>query len=98
MSLHLFNLIGYFAGICTAVCFLPQTLKTIRTKNVKGLSALSYFIYSLGILGWIVYGIFLGSIPMMVFNAISLIFAGTILFIIVFYRGKRRRKVNRLKK
>jgi len=75
--------LGYLAGISTAVCFLPQTIKTIKTKDVKGLSFLSYLIYNIGILSWILYGIYLGSIQMMLFNAISLIFAGTILFMII---------------
>lgn len=44
-----FEIIGYVAGICLSVCFLPQTLKTIKSKEVQGLSALSYGVYSLGI-------------------------------------------------
>ena len=94
---HFFEFVGYIAGICTAVCFLPQTIKTIRTKNVKGLSSLSYLIYNIGILSWIIYGIHLGSVQMVIFNIISIVFAGTILYMIVFYRGKRRRKMSRAK-
>jgi len=75
--------LGYLAGISTAVCFLPQTIKTIKTKDVKGLSFLSYVIYNIGILSWILYGAYLHSIQMIVFNAISLIFAFTILYMIV---------------
>jgi MtN3 and saliva related transmembrane protein len=89
---YFFEIIGYLAGICTATCFLPQTIKTIRSKNVKGLSSLSYLIYNLGILCWIIYGFHLGSTQMIVFNAISIVFAGTILYMIVKFRRKRAKK------
>ena len=36
---------GYIAGLCIATCFLPQTLRTIRSKNVQELSLTSYVIY-----------------------------------------------------
>jgi len=89
---HFSEFIGYFAGICTAICFLPQTIKTIRTQNVEGLSALSYLIYNLGMLSWMAYGFYLGSLPMIIFNAISLIFAGLILYII--FRQRKKKRVN----
>ena len=82
------EIIGYVAGICTAVCFLPQTLQTIKTKNVKDLSLGSYVIYSLGMICWIVYGVYLSSLQMIIFNLISLYFAGAVLFMIIKYRKK----------
>ena len=39
---------GYIAGLCIATCFLPQTLRTIRSKNVQELSLTSYVIYCTG--------------------------------------------------
>lgn len=74
---------GYLAGIATAICFLPQTIKTIKTKKVDDLSFWSYLIYSIGILSWILYGVYLHSVQMMLFNSISLIFALTILYMII---------------
>ncbi len=82
------EIIGYFAGICTAVCFLPQTIKTIKSKDVKSLSFASYFIYTTGLLSWLVYGYFLNSLPMLIFNAIGASFAGIILFMIIKYKNK----------
>lgn len=75
--------LGYFAGICTALTFLPQAVETIKSKNVAGLSLFTYVIYCLGILSWILYGIYLGSIQMIIFNTISLVFGGIILFMII---------------
>ena len=80
--------LGYLAGICTAIAFLPQSLETIKSKNVKGLSLATYIIYCIGILSWILYGPYLHSIQMVLFNTISLVFAGIILVMIIKYKNK----------
>ena len=77
------ELLGYFAGICTAIVFLPQTIETIKSKNVSGLSLASYSIYCIGMISWILYGIYLSSIQMIIFNGISLFFATIILYMII---------------
>lgn len=77
------ELFGYIAGICTAVCFLPQTLQTIRTKNVEGLSLASYGIYCTGLISWILYGLYIHSLQMLIFNSIGLVFGGIILYMIL---------------
>lgn len=82
------EIIGYIAGVCTATCFLPQTLQTLKTHQVTGLSITSYAIYSLGILSWLIYGIYLSSLQMIIFNLISLFFGLAVLYMIVKYRKK----------
>ena len=68
--------IGYVGGLCTAFCFMPQTLKTI--------------LYCIGILSWGLYGFYIHSVQMVIFNFISLFFAGYILIMIIKYKGKSR--------
>ncbi|HIU52663.1 MAG: SemiSWEET family sugar transporter [Alphaproteobacteria bacterium] len=80
--------IGYVGGLCTAFCFMPQTLKTIRTKDVQSLSLVSYILYCIGILSWVLYGFYVHSVQMVVFNSISLFFAGYILIMILKYKKK----------
>ena len=77
------ELLGYIAGICTAVVFLPQSIETVKTKNVRGLSLSTYIIYTIGMISWILYGVYLRSIQMMLFNSISLVFALIILCMII---------------
>ena len=77
------EILGYIAGICTAIVFLPQTIQTIKTKNVKSLSLDTYIIYCIGMVSWISYGIYLHSVQMILFNAISLFFAVIILYMII---------------
>ena len=71
--MNIFEIIGYIAGLSVAVCFLPQSIKTIRTQKTDDISLLSYFIYNIGIICWIIYGWYLNSLQMMLFNAISLV-------------------------
>ncbi len=77
------ELLGYIAGICTAIVFLPQSIQTLKTKDVKGLSLSTYIIYNIGMLSWIFYGIYLHSIQMIIFNGISFVFASIILYLII---------------
>lgn len=77
------ELLGYIAGICTAIVFLPQSIQTIKTKNTDGLSLGTYVIYCIGMICWIGYGVYLSSLQMIIFNSISLFFALIIFYIIV---------------
>jgi len=80
--------LGYLAGICTAIVFLPQTIQTIRERNVSGLSLSTYIIYCVGMILWILYGVYLHSFQMVLFNSISLFFAVIILYMII--KGKSK--------
>jgi len=77
------EIIGYVAGICTAIVFLPQSVRTIKTKDTSGLSLESYVIYCIGMVSWILYGTYLHSLQMILFNSVSLFFAAIILYIIL---------------
>ena len=78
-----FVLFGYFAVFFTTVSFLPQAIKTLRTRNVEGLSLLTYLFLFLGSLSWFLYGYYLNDIPLMATNSMTTILTGLILFLIV---------------
>ena len=50
------NLVGYLAGILTLIGYLPQTVKTIRTRQTKDLSLLTFLIIGTSAVLWTVYG------------------------------------------
>jgi MtN3 and saliva related transmembrane protein len=87
--MNAFEIIGYLAGICTAVCFLPQSIKTIKTRKTEDISALSYSVYTVGLIFWIIYGAYLNSVPMVVFNIISLLFSVAILSVTLYNLKKK---------
>jgi len=71
--------IGFIAAILTTVSFVPQVLKVWRTRSAKDISLGMYSLFTLGIATWLVYGVLIGSWPVILANLITLILAGSVL-------------------
>ena len=71
--------LGYAAAILTTSSFIPQALMTIRSRNTKGISRAMYIIFTVGVGFWLAYGIYMGSLPMIFANTVTLSLAITIL-------------------
>ena len=69
------TLIGNFAGFLTTVAFVPQILKTWKSKSASDLSLGMFFVFSLGVFCWLIYGILLSEIPIVFWNMVTLILA-----------------------
>lgn len=74
-------LVGYFAGFCTAIAQFPQAIKIIKTGNTNSISPIMYFILTIGILFWFIYGLLIPDLPMIIANAVCLIPSLYILYI-----------------
>jgi MtN3 and saliva related transmembrane protein len=70
---------GYVAATLTTLAFVPQAIKTIRTRDTSGISLGMYVVFTTGIAFWFGYGFVLGSWPMIVSNAITFVLSATIL-------------------
>jgi MtN3 and saliva related transmembrane protein len=70
---------GYVAATLTTVAFLPQAIKTVRTKDTRAISLRMYVVFTAGVAMWLVYGIVLHSWPMILANIVTLGLSGTIL-------------------
>jgi MtN3 and saliva related transmembrane protein len=84
--MNLVTIIGYLAAFGTTASFLPQAVKTIQTKDTSGISLPMYILFTLGTLFWLIYGMMEPSLPVAVANAITLIFAATILVYKIKYK------------
>lgn len=73
------DIIGYVAATLTAISFVPQALKVIRTRETKDLSLKMYLVTTLGLATWLVYGIWIESFPVIVSNSITVVLASIIL-------------------
>ena len=71
--------VGYVGASLTTLSFVPQAIKTIRSKETHGISLVMYAVFTVGVAFWLVYGIALGSWPMIVSNIITLGLSATIL-------------------
>jgi len=65
--------LGFVAGFLTSVAFVPQVVKTWRSRSADDLSATTLTAFTVGILLWLVYGIVLASWPLVLSNAITLV-------------------------
>jgi MtN3 and saliva related transmembrane protein len=73
------EIIGLIAAFSTTVSFLPQAVKTIRTKDTSGISLSMYAVFTFGTLFWLIYGILSPSFPVALANAVTFLFASIIL-------------------
>ena len=62
------TILGLIAGFMCITSFIPQILKGYRTKKLDDLSYLLLSFMGSGMFLWILYGIHIGSIPIIITN------------------------------
>lgn len=67
------ELIGGLAATITTLCWVPQALKVIRTRETRSLSLVMYLMLTIGVGLWLVYGLAIGSWPLIGANAVTLV-------------------------
>lgn len=72
-------ILGFTAAICTTIAFIPQAVKVYKTKHTKDISLGMFSLLNLGFVLWLIYGIILKSYPIILANAVTIIFAVYIL-------------------
>mgnify|MGYP001817966261 CR=1 FL=1 len=70
MDLNL-EYIGIIAAILTTSGFVPQVYKTLKTKEVKGISLSMYLVLFVGMVFWLIYGIKIYSFSIILANIVS---------------------------
>jgi len=71
-------LVSYAATGLGLLAFLPQTVKTVRTRQTKDLALGMYLVSWFGIAFWLIYGILLKNQPIIIINVLGLISASII--------------------
>ncbi|MEP2772938.1 MAG: SemiSWEET transporter [Fulvivirga sp.] len=72
--------IGLVAASLTTIAFIPQVIKTWRSKSAKDLSLGMFGIFSLGVLLWLTYGLLVNDLPIILANTFTLILSSIILY------------------
>ncbi len=67
------DIFGYFAAILTTAAFLPQLIKTLKTKKADDISFTTLLMFIIGVMFWIIYGYKISSTPILLSNLITLI-------------------------
>lgn len=65
-------LIGSIAAICTTGAFVPQVIRLRRLRSAGQISLATFAVFSFGTLTWLVYGLLIGSFPVIGANAVTL--------------------------
>lgn len=74
------EIIGFLAGALTTTAFIPQVVKTAKSRKTDDISLTMYIVFNSGVLLWLIYGIFITSLPIILANAVTLALGLTILF------------------
>lgn len=79
MSLEHADLLGTVAGTLTTAAFVPQVLKTWKSRSADDVSLAMFLIFSAGVLLWLIYGMLIGAAPIIIANTVTLALALAIL-------------------
>jgi MtN3 and saliva related transmembrane protein len=71
-KLTLIKLIGFLAGFLTTFSFLPQVVKSLRTRHMDDFNLLFIVLMLAGLVLWMVYGFMLGQLPLIVANGLTI--------------------------
>ena len=79
--MHWITIIGLLAAACTTIAFLPQVIKTVKTKKTNDISRLMYVVLTTGIFLWVVYGLLTIDLPIILANSITFVLALIVLML-----------------
>ena len=85
------TIIGLVAGAFTTFAFLPQVVKTWRSKSAEDLSLGTFSMIATGVVLWLIYGLLIGDVPIIAANLVTLVLVGAVLGLSLYYRRAARR-------
>lgn len=65
------EIIGLLAAVLTTSSFIPQVIKTKKTKSVENLSLSMYLAMFAGVVLWLIYGLYINSVAVILANAVT---------------------------
>lgn len=79
IPLHLwFELLGAVAALITTFAWLPQIMKILRERQARDISLATTAALAFGVFLWVVYGLAIGSVPVIAANTVSFLFIAAI--------------------
>ena len=88
------DILGIVAGILTTSGFVPQIIKTYKTKKVRDISLLMFILLLTGLLLWLIYGIIEKNIPILFTNITAITYVVIILSMKIKYSICRDNIIN----
>jgi MtN3 and saliva related transmembrane protein len=72
--------LGLVAASLTTIAYVPQVIKTYKSKSSKDLSLKMLLTFCVGVTLWLIYGVLEKDTPIIVANSVTLLLAFTLLF------------------
>lgn len=94
--MNLVEWVGGLAGTLTTIAFIPQVMKTWRSGSAEDISLFMFLLFSTGVALWLIYGIAIGSVPVIAANAVTLTLASSILALKIRYMVRQRRRLREI--
>lgn len=79
--MDLIEILGYAAALFTTAANIPQAYKIIKTRSTKDISTLTFTILFIGLVLWLLYGIYKNDLPIIIANSIAAAIAGIIIIL-----------------
>ncbi len=86
MNIDAIEILGLVAAVMTTSGFLPQIIKTWKTKDVSSLSLPMYLVLCTGMVLWLIYGVLTHSFALVAANTVSASLTLWIVFFILKYK------------
>ncbi len=72
--------VGFLAGLLVNGSTIPQIIRVFKLKSAREISLLFTTMLFLGVSCWFAYGLWLGLVSLIVWNAIAIVLVGILLF------------------
>lgn len=86
MILDHITLIGLAAGTLTTSAFIPQVIRTWKTRSTRDISLGMFIAFCAGIALWTTYGFMIESVPVIITNSVTFVLASIILGLKIRYK------------
>jgi MtN3 and saliva related transmembrane protein len=84
------EIIGISAGLLSCTTFLPQVIKTWRSKSTNDVSLTMFVIATISTALWLLYGIMINSISIIGTNIVVLLLSVVMLLLFFKYRNRAK--------
>ena len=90
------EVLGFAAAFCTTTAFVPQLVRVARLRSARDISLGTFLMFSVGVFLWFLYGLYIGSVPVVVSNGMTLVLSISILVLKLRYDKRETAEVRLL--
>jgi len=80
------QMLGFAAGTMTTAAFVPQVVKTWRSRSAGDISLGMYAVLTCGVFSWLAYGLLVGDWPVVAANGVTLVLVAAMLAMKLVFR------------